>query len=473
MDNLALIPKPVSLEFMGGSVKRAMVLENTQLVEEPAGERGAEAYQLTISPEGAVVRGTAAGLRFGQVTLRQILEQCAEDIPCLHIVDEPRFGHRGVMLDVSRHFMPLADVKNLLDELAALKFNTFHWHLTDDQGWRLEIRRYPRLTEVGGQRRRTLRGKAGREPQEFNEVPHGGFYTQDEVRELVAYAAARGITVIPEIDLPGHTQAMQAAYPELSCAGQPLEVWDQWGINYEVLCARESTFTFLEGVLEEVLELFPSRVIHLGGDEVETDHWATCPDCSAVMRQQGYADVKQLNGYFVKRVAEFLAGRGARVIGWDELTEVNLPAGVTIMSWRGFEGGMNAARKGLPVIMAPQSHVYLDYAQGPQDSEPLAIGNLTIPLELTYAFEPLPPDLTPDEAKHIVGGQANLWREYIPTTEHAQYMLFPRLHAVAEVLWSPAPQRNWADFRERLPVVLRGLAARGVNFRPLDPAETA
>lgn len=426
-----------------------------------------EAYSLHITSGGLTLTGQAAGLLRGAATLAQLLEQHPAQLPARLIHDEPRFAYRGMMLDVSRHFMPLDDVKILLDELAALKFNTFHWHLTDDQGWRIEIKRYPRLTEVGAWRRRTLRGHASAEPAEYDDTPHGGFYTQDDIRELVAYAAERHITVIPEIDLPGHAQAAQAAYPKLSCAGQPLEVWDRWGINYEVYCNRESTFTFLQGVLDEVLELFPSRTVHLGGDEVETAHWAQCPDCQAVMRAQGFTAVKQLEGYFFGRVAEYLTARGVRVIGWDEITEGPLPQGVTVMSWRGFEGGLAAVRRGFDVIMSPQSHVYLDHYQGPRETEPLAIGGFS-DLEKVYHFEPIPPGLTPAQRAHILGGQANLWREYIPDTPHAQYMAFPRLHAVAEVLWTNEEQRDWTAFRHRLAGVLPALQRRNVNFRPLD-----
>lgn len=428
---------------------------------------GPEGYTLTIHAGGIDLWGTAAGLARGAATLEQLLEQHPDALPLVEIEDAPRFDYRGMMLDVSRHFMPLEDIKRLIDELAALKFNTFHWHLTDDQGWRIEIERYPKLTEVGGWRARTLRGHASATPAEFDGVPHGGFYTQQQVRELVAYAAERQITVIPEIDLPGHAQAAQAAYPELSCKGQPMQVWDTWGINYEVYCNRESTFAFLEGVLEEVMNLFPSRTIHIGGDEVRTEHWAECPDCQAVMREQGLSEPRQLEAYFIGRIARFLTERGIKVIGWDEITEGELPAGVTVMSWRGFEGGIHAAKAGFDVIMSPQSHVYLDHYQGDRATEPLAIGGFS-DLAKAYAFEPVPPELTAAEAAHILGGQANLWREYIPTTEHAHYMIFPRLHAVAEALWTRPEARDWNSFRQRLPAVLQGLKRRGVGFRELE-----
>lgn len=438
-----------------------------RLSEGPIFSTNPEAYELQVTSQGITLNGPPDGLMRGAATLAQLLEQHPAEVPCLTIRDEPRFAYRGMMLDVSRYFMPLDDVKALIDELAALKFNTFHWHLTDDQGWRLEIGRFPKLTQVGAWRRRTLKGHALAEPAEYDETPHGGFYTQDEVRELVAYAAARHITVIPEIDLPGHAQAAQAAYPELSCRGEGLEVWDSWGINDEVYCNRESTFTFLQGVLDEVMELFPSRTVHIGGDEVRTAHWAACPDCQEVMRQHGLTHEKELEGYFIGRIARYLSEKGVQVIGWDEITEGPLPPGVTVMSWRGFEGGIEAARRGFNVIMSPQSHVYLDHYQGDPETEPLAIGGFST-LEKTYSFEPVPPELTAQEARHILGGQANLWREYMPYTAQVQYMAFPRLHAVAEALWTPQGLRDWPDFRSRLPNVLSGLQRRRINFRALD-----
>lgn len=441
-----------------------------QITAGPTFSTHPEAYELRVTPRGITLTGLPDGLLRGVATLAQVLEQHPAEVPCLTVRDEPRFAYRGMMLDVSRHFMPLGDVKALIDELAALKFNTFHWHLTDDQGWRIEIKRYPKLTEVGAWRRRTLKGHASAEPAEYDDTPHGGFYTQDDVREVVAYAAARRITVIPEIDLPGHAQAAQAAYPELSCRGEALEVWDRWGINHEVYCTRDQTFTFLQGVLDEVIDLFPSRTVHIGGDEVETGHWAGCPDCREVMRREGLTRVKELEGYFIGRIAQYLTGKGVRVIGWDEITEGPLPPGVTVMSWRGFEGGIDAARRGFDVIMSPQSHVYLDHYQGDRETEPLAIGGFS-DLHKTYSFEPIPPELTPGEARHILGGQANLWREYIPDTAHVQYMAFPRLHAVAEALWTPREGRDWNDFQRRLPAVLGGLPRRGVNFRALDQAD--
>lgn len=435
--------------------------------ETPVGEDGPEAYALRVGSDGLHLSGPPAGLARGAATLAQVLEQHPHILPALDIRDYPRFPHRGLMLDVSRHFMPLPEVKRLIDEMAALKLNVFHWHLTDDHGWRIEIQWYPKLTEVGAWRERTRRGHYSDDPAQFDDTPHGGFYTQDEIRELVAYAAERHISVIPELDLPGHSQAALAAYPELSCSGKAVPVGDNWGINEAVYCTRESTFAFLEGVLEEVMALFPSRTIHIGGDEVRTDHWESCPDCHAVMREQGFTAVRQLEGYFIGRMARFLTGKGWRVIGWDEMTEVNLPPGVQVMSWRGFEGGIHAARQGHQVIMTPQSHVYLDHYQGPKDREPLAIGGFS-DLKKVYAFGPIPPQLSPDQAKLILGGQGNLWTEYIPDAGHAQYMIFPRLHAIAEVLWTPAEKRDWANFRQRLPAVLRGLEARGVRFRPLE-----
>ncbi len=378
-------------------------------------------------------------------------------LPQIHIVDKPRFRWRGVHLDSSRHFFPKEWVKKLIDLAAYYKLNTFHWHLTDDQGWRLEVKKYPRLTEVGAWRRETME----------DGEPYGGFYTQEDIKEVVDYARRRFITIVPEIEMPGHSLAALAAYPELSCTGGPFKVGTEWGVMNDVFCAgSEETFTFLENVLAEVSELFPGEFIHIGGDEVPKLRWKNCVRCQARIKAEGLKDESELQSYFIKRVEAFLHSRGRRLIGWDEILEGGLAPRATVMSWRGVAGGIEAARSGHDVVMSPTSHCYFDYYQG-RVEEPKAIGGF-LPIDKVYSFEPIPPGLKPEEAAHILGAQANLWTEYIATPEHAEYMLFPRLWALAEVVWS-LKEKNWADFENRLRAHYDRLALRGVNYRVPPP----
>jgi len=378
-------------------------------------------------------------------------------LPQVHIVDKPRFRWRGVHLDSSRHFFPKEWVKRLIDLAAYYKLNTFHWHLTDDQGWRLEIKKYPRLTEVGAWRRETME----------DGEPYGGFYTQEEVKEIVDYARRRFITIVPEVEMPGHCLAALAAYPELSCTGGPFKVGTEWGVMNDVFCAgSEETFAFLENVLAEVIELFPGEFIHIGGDEVPKLRWKNCLRCQARIKAEGLKDESELQSYFIKRIEAFLNSRGRRLIGWDEILEGGLAPRATVMSWRGVTGGIEAARSGHDVVMTPTSHCYFDYYQGRVD-EPKAIGGF-LPVDKVYSYEPIPAGLKPEEAAHILGAQANLWTEYIATPEHAEYMLFPRLWALAEVVWSPK-EKNWADFENRLRAHYDRLALRGVNYRVPPP----
>ena len=368
----------------------------------------------------------------------------------MKIADAPRFAYRGMHLDVARHFFSVDEVKRYIDVMAIHKLNTLHWHLTDDQGWRIEIKRYPELTAVGSIRKATVVRK---EWGTYDGTPYGGFYTQDEIRDVVKYAADRGVTVIPEIDLPGHMLAALTAYPELGCTGGPYEVWGRWGVADDVLCpGREKTFEFLEGVLTEVMELFPSEYIHIGGDECPKVRWEKCPRCQAKIRQLGLKDDGEhtaehyLQSYVTDRIGKFLAQHGRRIIGWDEILEGRAPSDAVVMSWRGSEGGIAAAKLGHDVIMTPNSHFYFDYYQSlDTDAEPFGIGGY-IPMEQVYSYDPAFPELTPEQQKHILGVQANLWTEYVLSDEHLEYMLLPRLAALSEVQWCLPETKDWNRF---------------------------
>jgi hexosaminidase len=443
---------------------------------------GGEGYQLNVAQEKVALRAPQpAGLFYGVQSLLQLLppeilrqaqvENVAWTIPCIQIEDTPAFGWRGAMLDVGRHFAPKAFVKKFIDLLALHKLNTFHWHLTEDQGWRIEIEQYPRLTEIGAWRKETLIGKPDRNNpanDKYDGKPHGGFYTQDDVREIVAYARARYVNVVPEIEMPGHAQAAIAAYPELGNTGQPIEVGATWGIYENVYNVEESTFQFLQNVLAEVLALFPSPFIHIGGDECPKAQWKASPQAQARMKELGLQDEEELQSYFVRRMDEFLTGHGRRLVGWDEILEGGLAPNATVMSWRGEKGGIAAARAGHDVVMAPNTSTYLDYYQSEDRSkEPLAIGGF-VSLEKVYTYQPIPQELTPEEARHVLGAQAQLWAEYMPDTRHVEYMAFPRLCALAEATWTPGAAKDYADFTRRLGTHLKRLSILDVNYRPLD-----
>ncbi len=438
-----------------------------------SGTASREAYRLEVGAGGVVISATdPAGLFYGVQTLRQLLPAPGQpatqpsSLPAVLIEDSPRFPWRGLHLDVGRHFFPVGFVKRYIDLLAAHKLNVFHWHLTEDQGWRIEIRKYPRLTGVGAWRKETMVGKHF-DPFVGDGVPHGGFYTQAEVREVVAHAAARFVTVVPEIEMPGHSAAALAAYPELACTEGPFEVRTTWGVFEDIYCPREETFAFLEGVLGEVLELFPSRFIHVGGDEAPKAAWQASPVAQEVIRREGLKDEQELQSWFIRRVERFLAARGRRLIGWDEILEGGLPPGATVMSWRGVAGGIEAARQGHDVVMTPTSHLYFDYYQGDPAQEPLANGGL-IPLERVYAYEPVPLELDAAAARHVLGAQGNVWTEYLKSPASVEYMAWPRALALAEVTWSPKERRDWAGFVARLPASLAWLDAWGVNYRVPD-----
>ncbi|MGV9575088.1 beta-N-acetylhexosaminidase [Streptomyces sp. NPDC003509] len=445
-----------------------------------------EGYRLTVVPDRGVriTGGSAAGVFWGAQTLRQLLgpeafrrapvgQGAARGIPATEIEDGPRFGWRGLMLDVARHFTPKDGVLRMLDLLAAHKLNVFHFHLTDDQGWRVEIKRYPRLTEVGAWRARTKYGH--RASELWDEIPHGGFYTQDDIREIVAYAAERHIRVVPEIDIPGHSQAAVSAYPELGNTDvvdtSALSVWDTWGVNPNVLAPTDHTLRFFEGVFEELLDLFPadtSPFIHVGGDECPKDQWRQSPTAQARIAELGLKDEDELQSWFIRHFDRWLTDRGRRLIGWDEILEGGIAEGAAVSSWQGYAGGIAAAEAGHDVVMCPLQQVYLDYRQDAGPDEPMPIGYVRS-LEDVYRFEPVPPGLSEGAAAHVLGTQVNVWTEVMQNRQRVDYQVFPRLAAFAEVAWSrlPAPgERDFAGFERRMETHYARLDALGVDYRP-------
>jgi len=410
---------------------------------------GAEGYELSVQENGVRILASAPnGVFYGCQTLLQLFPPEIDEsqpvsgiewtIPQCEIIDSPRFPWRGMHLDVGRHFMPTEFVKKYIDLIARYKMNIFHWHLTEDQGWRIEIKKYPKLTEIGAWRMAT--GKR-----------YGGYYTQDDIREVVEYAQNRYVTVVPEIEMPGHSMAALASYPELSCTGGPFEVRSKWGIAEDVYCAgNERMFKFLEDVLKEVFELFPGPYVHIGGDECPKVRWQACPKCQERMHAEGLQDEHELQSYVIKRMECFLSAHGKRLIGWDEILEGGLAPGAMVMSWRGMEGGIVAAQAGHDVIMTPTSHCYLDYPQTHEYERVPREYRWYLPLETVYDFEPIPPEIAPDQEHHILGSQGNVWTEYMETTDQVEEMVLPRMCALAEVVWSEKTQRNWGDFQTRL-----------------------
>ncbi len=441
---------------------------------------GTEGYTLDVRTGRVVARAPElAGLFYAVQTVRQllppeILREAPPDksdwsMPAVTIEDMPRFGWRGAHLDAGRHFMPKEFVKKYIDLLALHKLNTFHWHLTDDQGWRLEIKQYPKLTSVGSCRKETIVGRYVRDEKQwkFDGTPHCGFYTQEDAREIVAYAKTRFINVVPEIEMPGHAVAAIAAYPELGVTGEPMEVATRWGIFSDILNADPATITFMQDVLTEVLAIFPSRYIHIGGDEADKAKWKASPKIQARIKELGLADEHALQSWFIRQMDTFLTSKGRRLVGWDEILEGGLAENAVVMSWRGVKGGIEAARAKHDVVMAPTTHTYLDYQQSKDPKEPLGIGGF-LPLETVYEYEPIPAELEPEFAKHVLGAQGQLWTEYMPNPKRVEYMAFPRLTALAEVVWTPKDRKNYADYLQRLEPHLKRLTALDVNFRPLD-----
>jgi hexosaminidase len=425
-----------------------------------------EGYQLEVTSDQIVISySDGAGAFYASQTLRQLLMQAKDNgqLPGMLIRDEPRFPHRGMHLDVGRHFFPPDFIKKYIDLLAMHKMNRFHWHLTEDQGWRIEIKRYPKLQSVAAFRDETLIGHYSDQPHQFDGKRYGGFYTQEEIREIVEYAQERFVTIIPEIDMPGHTQALLAAYPELSCHGKPVKVATKWGVFENVLCPTDTTFRFLEGVLTEVMDLFPGPYIHIGGDECPKTQWENSSFCQELMQREGLADENELQSYFNRRIDAFLTEHGKKLIGWDEILEGGLSPNATVMSWRGTKGGREAAEAGHDVIMSPTSHCYFDYYQSNHPDEPLAIGGF-LPLKKVYQYEPIPEGLPVEAHKHILGAQGNVWTEYMKESKQVEYMAFPRAIALAEVVWSPAEVRDYEDFLDRLTHHLPLLDALEVNY---------
>ncbi|MDT0553232.1 family 20 glycosylhydrolase [Urechidicola vernalis] len=436
-----------------------------------------EAYKLQVTKNGVSISASDHnGFVYAIQSLRQLLPTEFEStsmqntswiLPEVTIEDAPRFAYRGLMLDVSRHFFDKDYVLKTIDRLAYHKMNVLHLHLVDDQGWRIEIKKYPKLTEVGGFRvdQEDAAWSARDVNKPSDQVTFGGFYTQEEIKEIVSYATSKGIDVIPEIEMPAHVMSAVAAYPELSCFETPIGVpsGGVWPIT-EIYCAgKESTFDFLENVLTEVMDLFPSKYIHIGGDEATKTNWATCPHCKKRMNTEGLHDVEELQSYFIKRMEKFIKKNGRKLVGWDEIIEGGLAPDATVMSWRGVKGGLEAAKQGHDVIMTPGTHCYFDHYQGPQNEEPVAWGGYTT-LSKVYQFNPIVDSMTKEEAAHVLGGQANLWSEYVPSNEHSEYMIFPRLAAMSEALWSPTESRDWDDFSIRIESLFERYKHQGINY---------
>lgn len=453
--------------WQGGNEENVIILGLDASIDNPEG------YELTVSPDRVTIKGQAAnGVFYGLQTLRKSVPAIAYGLdiilPAAVIKDAPRFAYRGMMLDVGRHFFSVDFVKRYIDLLAMHNMNYFHWHLTEDQGWRIEIKKYPRLTEIGSIRKETGIGSSR---TEFDGKPYGGFYTQDEIKEIVKYAQEQYVTVIPEIDLPGHMLAALAAYPELGCTGGPYEVACHWGVFSDVLCiGNEKTYEFLEGVLAEVIELFPSKYIHIGGDEAPRTRWETCPKCQVLAKKEGlkpdreHSTEDRLQSYCMKRIERYLNERGRQIIGWDEILEGDVAPNATVMSWRGMQGGIKAAKLKHDVIMTPNDYMYFDYYQSAdKGQEPLAMGS-GVTVEKVYGFEPVATELENEEKKHILGVQANMWTEYIATPEHVEYMMVPRMAALAEVQWMMPEEKDYQEFLKRLNSLVGFYKRESVNY---------
>ena len=449
--------------------------QSIYFASDKTGKTGKEGYALTVTPRQITITASQPnGAFYGMQSLLQLMpteiysptkaSNVSWSVPACTVDDAPRFGYRGLMLDVARHFFPVSFVKKYIDLLALHKQNTFHWHLTDDQGWRIEIKKYPLLTQVGSQRKQTMAGRYS--DNKYDGQPYGGFYTQDEVREVVKYAQERFIAVIPEIEMPGHARSILAAYPELGASADKIvPVATKWGVFDQVLFPREETFTFLENVLTEVMGLFPSQYIHVGGDECPKTEWEHSRFCQEIMKKNGLKDEHELQSYFIQRMDKFITGKGRKMIGWDEILEGGLSPNATVMSWRGTQGGIDAAKQGHDAIMSPTTYCYIDYYQvdaKTQPTIPIAIGGY-LPLEKVYSYEPLPDTLSTDVTKHIIGVQGNLWTEYIKSPEYAEYMVWPRASALAEIGWSPRG-KDLADFNKRLAVQKKRLDQLNVNY---------
>ena len=451
------------LTTTSAKVKNAITLRLNKKVQSKEG------YVITVDKKGVVIEGaTAAGVFYGVQTLRKSIpvdKSLTEvTLPAVMLKDAPRFGYRGVMLDCARHYFPVKFVKQFIDLIAMHNMNVFHWHLTDDQGWRIEVKKYPGLAKIGSVREKTV---LGHNSDVFDDTPYGGYYTQEEAREIVKYAADRFITVIPEIDMPGHMIAALAAYPDMGCTGGPYKVSPIWGIMPDVLClGNEKTYQFCEDVLSEMMDIFPSEYIHLGGDETPNVRWKECPKCKALMAKENLTPGK-LQGYFTNRIEKFVNSKGRRIIGWDEILDGDINQSATIMSWRGTAPGARGAKMGHDVIMSPSSHVYFDYYQTRQGEsqweEPLLIGG-NLPIERTYSLEPVPEGADAETASHIIGVQGNLWTEYIAGPSLAEYQVLPRMGALSEVQWRPQGQKDFENYKVRQTKMLKLYDAYGLVY---------
>ena len=432
-----------------------------------------EGYKLNITPKNIEIKAqTDQGAFYAVQSLRQLLPTEFENgsfkdnettIASISITDEPNFKYRGMHLDVGRHMFPVAFIKKYIDAIAMLKMNTFHWHLTEDQGWRIEIKKYPKLQEIAAYRNETLIGHYNDQPKQYDGKSYGGYYTQEEIKDIVAYAQQRFVTIIPEIEMPGHSQAALSAYPELGCTGNDIEVATTWGVFEDIFCSKDETFDFLENVLDEVLELFPSKYIHIGGDEAPKTRWKSCKACQQRIKDEGLKDEHELQSYFISRIEKYLNSKGRQIIGWDEILEGGLAPNATVMSWRGIDGAIEAAKQHHDVVMTPGSHCYLDHYQSENEDEPLAIGGF-LPLEKVYSFNPIPNELTPEESKYILGAQGNVWTEYMPDSKQVEYMVFPRILAMSEVDWSKPENKNFEDFVSRVEHFHQRLKALDINY---------
>ncbi|WP_051336066.1 glycoside hydrolase family 20 protein [Aquimarina latercula] len=443
----------VSMQLNKETEKNSIILEkDTTIINK-------EAYRLFISENNIKIQSsTKKGAFYAIQTLRQLLPECFENGSCIEkefaikaltVIDAPRFSYRGMHLDVGRHFFSVEEIKKYIDMLAMLKMNTFHWHLTEDQGWRIEIKKYPRLTEIGSYREETLIGHYNDQPHQFDGKRYGGFYTQEEVKEIVAFATSRNVTIIPEIEMPGHSQAAIAAYPELGCSGEEVKVATKWGVFEEVYCPNQKTFVFLENVLDEVVDLFPGKYIHIGGDEAPKTKWKSCNYCQQLIKEKGLKDERGLQSYFIARIEKYINSKGRQIIGWDEILEGGLALNATVMFWRGTDGAVQAAKDGHDLILSPTSNCYFDYYQSDNENEPLAIGGF-LPLEKVYNFNPIPEGMNPSEEKRVLGVQGNVWTEYMPTYDKVEYMAFPRAIALSEVVWTIDKNKDYSDFVSRL-----------------------
>jgi len=453
-----------------GAGQNMIVARYDNLIRDP------EAYELTVGRDSVVIAASGeAGLFYGYQTLMQLVfpSQKAERgviaIPCVRISDSPAYRYRGMHLDVSRHFFPKEFIFKMLDAMAMHKLNTFHWHLTDDQGWRIEIKKFSELTNIGAWRDETLVGHGSETPWVYDGTRYGGFYSQEDVREVVEYARRLHINVLPEIEMPGHAVAALRAYPELSCTGGPIPQFNRWGVSEDVFCAgKEETFELLTGVLEEVAELFPYEYIHIGGDECPKVRWETCPLCQKRIADNNLKDEHELQSYFIRRIEAFLSTRGKKIIGWDEILEGGIADNAAVMSWRGHAGGIQAANMGHDVVMTPHSFVYLDYYQS-EYNEPLAIGGM-LDMRKVYSIDIMPSEIAEEKRKHIIGAQANVWTEYMADSKHVEYMVFPRLAALAEALWTPAKVLDYDDFTARMNSQYARYDAMGIGYRVPCPA---